>query len=128
LGNELGDRLIFLKAKFDVPEIHKYFGEVFKLLRHKQSLVVHQLSDERVLEPDFADHALSVFSAMKPFFAYLQPLAGQQMRPAGKVPKRKREPGARAARADAGTVQASAARPESRKRWRSKTGGERGEG
>jgi uncharacterized protein (DUF2461 family) len=64
-----------------------------ELLRHKQFLVVHQLSDERVLEPDFADYALSVFSAMKPFFDYLQPLAGQQMRPAGKTPKRKSEPG-----------------------------------
>ena len=64
-----------------------------ELLRHKQFLVVHQLSDERVLEPDFADYALQVFAAMKPFFDYLHPLARQQMRPAGKAPKRKSEPG-----------------------------------
>jgi uncharacterized protein (DUF2461 family) len=95
----------------DAPEFHKYFGEVsgemlktvprgyaphhpqIELLRHKQFLALHPLNDERVLEPDFADHALSVFSAMKPFFDYLQPLARQQMRPAGKASKRKSEPG-----------------------------------
>ena len=93
------------------PEFRKYFdgisGEMLKtaprgyasdhlqieLLRHKQFLVVHPLNDERVLEPDFADYALRVFAAMKPFFDYLQPLVGQQMRPAGKAPKRKREQG-----------------------------------
>jgi uncharacterized protein (TIGR02453 family) len=95
----------------EAPEFHKYFGEVsgemlktaprgyapnhpqIDLLRHKQFLVVHQLSDERVLEPDFADYALQVFAAMKPFFDYLQPLVGTQMRPARISPKRKREQG-----------------------------------
>ena len=100
-----------IKKVIEAPEFRKYFGEVsgemlktaprgyapdhpqIELLRHKQFLALHQLSDERVLEPDFADYALSVFSAMKPFIDYLQPLAGQQMRPAGKAPKRKSEPG-----------------------------------
>jgi uncharacterized protein (TIGR02453 family) len=95
----------------EAPEFRKYFGgisgEMLKtvprgyapdhpqidLLRHKQFMVVHPLSDERVMEPDFADYALQVFAAMKPFFDYLQPLVGQQMRPARISPKRKSEPG-----------------------------------
>jgi len=100
-----------IKMMIEAPEFRKYFdgisGEKLKsaprgyapdhpqieLLRHKQFLVVHPLSDERVLEPDFADHALQVFAAMKPFFDYLQPLVGKQMRPAGKAPKRRSEQG-----------------------------------
>jgi uncharacterized protein (TIGR02453 family) len=95
----------------EAPEFRKYFGEVsgemlktaprgyapdhpqIELLRHKQFLVVHPLNDERVLEPDFADHAPQIFAAMKPFFDYLQPLVGQQMRPARISPKMKREQG-----------------------------------
>jgi uncharacterized protein (TIGR02453 family) len=100
-----------LKKVIEAPEFRKYFEGVFgeklktaprgyapdhpqiELLRHKQFLVLHPLSDERVLQPDFADYSLSVFSAMKPFLDYLQPLAGQQMRPSGKAPKRKSERG-----------------------------------
>ncbi|MEI6104091.1 MAG: DUF2461 domain-containing protein [Methanothrix sp.] len=100
-----------IKKVIEAPEFQKYFGEVsgemlktaprgyapdqpqIELLRHKQFLVVHQLSDERVLEPDFADHALQVFAAMKPFFDYLQPLVGTQMRPARISPKKKSEQG-----------------------------------
>ncbi|MHB8118282.1 MAG: DUF2461 domain-containing protein [Methanothrix sp.] len=100
-----------IKKVIEAPEFRKYFGGIsgeklktvprgyapdhpqIELLSHKQFLALLLLSDERVLEPDFADHALSVFSAMKPFLDYLQPLAGQQMRPARKLPKRKREPG-----------------------------------
>jgi uncharacterized protein (TIGR02453 family) len=100
-----------LKRVTEEPEFCKYFGEItgerlksaprgyasdhpqIDLLRLKQFTVVHRLSDERVLGEDFADYALQVFSAMKPFFDYLQPLVGQQMRPAMVSPKRKSEQG-----------------------------------
>lgn len=100
-----------IKKVIEAPEFRKYFDGIFgemlksaprgyapdhpqiELLRHKQFEVLHPLSDEQVLKPDFADHALQVFSAMKPFFNYLQPLVGQQMRPARISPKRKSEPG-----------------------------------
>lgn len=98
-----------IKKVIEAPEFRKYFGEIsgevlksaprgyapdhpqIDLLRLKQFLVVHHLSDERVLAEDLADYALQVFSAMKPFFDYLQPLVGQQMRPARVSPKRKNE-------------------------------------
>jgi uncharacterized protein (TIGR02453 family) len=97
-----------LKEVIEAPEFRKYFGEIsgerlksaprgvaadhpqIDLQRLKQFTVVHQLSDERVLAEDFADYALQVFSAMKPFFDYLQPLVGQQMRPARVSPKKKK--------------------------------------
>jgi uncharacterized protein (TIGR02453 family) len=96
-----------IERVIEAPEFRKYFGEIsgeslksaprgyapdhlqIDLLRHKQFLAVHQLSDERVLAEDFADYVLQVFSAMKPFFDYLQPLVGQQMRPARISQKRK---------------------------------------
>ncbi|MFA6372017.1 MAG: DUF2461 domain-containing protein [Methanothrix sp.] len=102
-----------IKKLIEAPEFRKYFDGIsgerlmsalrgyasdhpqIELLRHKEFTVVHSLSDERVLAPDFADYTLQVFSAMKPFFDYLQPLAGQQMRPARISPKRKSEPGMR---------------------------------
>jgi uncharacterized protein (TIGR02453 family) len=95
----------------EAPEFRKYFGEIsgerlksaprgypsdhpqIDLLRHKQFTLVHQLSDERVLAEDFADYAMQVFSAMKPFFDYLQPLVGAQMRPARVSSKKRSEPG-----------------------------------
>ena len=98
-----------IKNVIGAPAFRKYFGEVsgeklktaprgyplnhpkIELLSHKQFLAHHPLSDERVLEPDFAEHALEVLSAMKQFLDYLQPLAGQKMRPAGNAPKRKSE-------------------------------------
>lgn len=91
----------------DAPDFRKYFsgisGEKLKtaprgydiddpeieLIRHKQFMVHHSLSDEMVLSPDFADHALEVFAAMKPFLDYLQPLVGPQIRPARVPPKTK---------------------------------------
>ncbi len=100
-----------IKRVIEAPEFRKYFGEIsgerlksaprgyppnhpqIDLLRQKQFLAVHQLSDERVLAEDFADYALQVFSAMKPCFDYLQPLVGTQMRPARVSPKRKSEQG-----------------------------------
>jgi uncharacterized protein (TIGR02453 family) len=98
-----------LKRVIEAPEFRKYFGEIsgerlksaprgytpdhpqIDLLRLKQFTVVHQLSDERVLAEDFADYALQVFSAMKLFFDYLQPLVGAQMRPARVSPKKRSE-------------------------------------
>jgi uncharacterized protein (TIGR02453 family) len=100
-----------IRRVIEAPEFLRYFGEIsgeslksaprgyapdhpqIDLLRHKQFTLVHQLSDEQVLAESFADHALQVFSAMKPFFGYLQPLVGQQMRPARVSPKRKSDPG-----------------------------------
>jgi uncharacterized protein (TIGR02453 family) len=105
----IADDLDPILKVIEASEFRKYFGEVsgemlktaprgydsahpqIEMLRHKQFLALHQLSDERVLEPDFADYALQVFAAMKPSFDYLQPLVGTQMRPAGKAPRRKRE-------------------------------------
>jgi uncharacterized protein (TIGR02453 family) len=90
----------------EAPAFRKYFagisGEKLKtaprgyavddpqieLIRHKQFMVHHSLSDEQVLGPDFADHAMAVFAAMKPFLDYLQPLVGPQMRPTRVPPKR----------------------------------------
>jgi uncharacterized protein (TIGR02453 family) len=100
-----------IKKVIDAPEFRKYFGGIsgeklksaprglppdhpqIDLLRHKQFTLVHQLSDEQVLAEDFVDYALQVFSAMKPFFDYLQPLVGQQMRPARVLPKKRSEQG-----------------------------------
>ena len=47
----------------DHPEI--------ELLRLKEVVAVHQLSDESVLSPGFAAHVLKAFRAMKPFLDYL---------------------------------------------------------
>ncbi len=47
----------------DHPEI--------ELLRFKQVVVVHHLSDEMVLSPQFSTHAIKTFTAMKPFLDYL---------------------------------------------------------
>jgi uncharacterized protein (DUF2461 family) len=47
----------------DNPEI--------ELLRFKQVVVVHRLSDEMVLSPAFSTHAIKTFTAMKPFLDYL---------------------------------------------------------
>jgi uncharacterized protein (TIGR02453 family) len=97
-----------LKRVIEAPEFGKYFGEVsgerlksaprgyaanhpqIDWLRLKQFTLVHQLRDEQVQAEDLADYALQVFSAMKPFFDYLQPLVGQQMRPARVLPKKKK--------------------------------------
>jgi uncharacterized protein (TIGR02453 family) len=42
-----------------------------ELLRFKQVTVVHHLSDEMVLSPEFGAHAIKTFKAMKPFLDYL---------------------------------------------------------
>jgi uncharacterized protein (TIGR02453 family) len=47
----------------DHPEI--------ELLRFKQVVVVHHLSDEMVLSPEFGMHVVKTFKAMKPFLDYL---------------------------------------------------------
>jgi uncharacterized protein (TIGR02453 family) len=50
-----------------------YSGEhpEIELLRFKQAVVVHRLSDETVLSPRFGTHTKKVFTAMKPFLDYL---------------------------------------------------------
>ena len=95
-----------IRRVIEAPAFRKYFGGIsgeklktaprgyaiddpeIELIRHKQFMVHHSLSDEQVLGPDFADHAMEVFAAMKPFIEYLQPLVGPQIRPARVPPKR----------------------------------------
>jgi uncharacterized protein (TIGR02453 family) len=96
-----------IKRVMEAPAFQKYFGGIsgeklktaprgyaiddpeIELIRHKQFMVHHSLSDEEVLSPDFADYAMAVFAAMKPFLDYLQPLVGPQIRPARIPPKKK---------------------------------------
>jgi uncharacterized protein (TIGR02453 family) len=77
------------KAILDNKEFRKYFGMLegekvktvpqgytrdhpdFELLRFKQVVVVHHLSDEMVLSPKFNTHVIKTFTAMKPFLDYL---------------------------------------------------------
>ena len=77
------------KAIINDKELKKYFGMVegekvktvpqgysrehpeIDLLRFKQVVVVHRLSDETVLSPTFGTHTIKVFKAMKPFLDYL---------------------------------------------------------
>jgi uncharacterized protein (TIGR02453 family) len=78
-----------LKAVISSADFVRYFGalqgETLKtapqgypkdhpevaLLRHKQFLAEHPMSDKQVLAPDLIPHILSVFTAMKPFVSYL---------------------------------------------------------
>jgi len=77
------------KAIIKDKEFQKYFGMLegekvktvpqgytrdhpeIELLRFKQVVVVHRLSDEVVLSPTFSAHAIKTFTAMKPFLDYL---------------------------------------------------------
>jgi len=77
------------KAILDNKEFRKYFGMLegekvktvpqgytrdhpdIELLRFKQVVVVHHLSDEMVLSPKFNTHVIKTFTAMKPFLGYL---------------------------------------------------------
>ena len=77
------------KAIISDKEFKKYFGTLdgekvktvpqgytrdhpeIELLRFKQVVVVHRLSDEMVLSPRFSAHAIKTFTAMKPFLDYL---------------------------------------------------------
>jgi uncharacterized protein (TIGR02453 family) len=77
------------KAILGEKEFQKYFGDLegekvksvpqgysrehpeIELLRFKQVVVVHRLSDETVLSEKFGTHTIKVFTAMKPFLDYL---------------------------------------------------------
>jgi len=77
------------KAITEDKEFKKYFGRPegekvktvpqgytrdhpeIELLRFKQVVVVHRLSDEMVLSPGFGTHVSRTFTAMKPFLDYL---------------------------------------------------------
>jgi uncharacterized protein (TIGR02453 family) len=77
------------KALIKNKEFQKYFGTLegekvktvpqgytrdnpeIELLRFKQVVVVHRLSDEMVLSPTFSTHTIKTFTAMKPFLDYL---------------------------------------------------------
>jgi uncharacterized protein (DUF2461 family) len=45
-------------------------------LRLKQVVAIRRLSDEAVLSPDFTDHAIDAFTAMKPVLDYLNSVIG----------------------------------------------------
>ena len=77
------------KAIIKDKEFQKYFGMLegekvktvpqgytrdhpeIELLRFKQVVVVHKLSDEMVLSPKLSTHVIKTFTAMKPFLDYL---------------------------------------------------------
>jgi uncharacterized protein (TIGR02453 family) len=54
-----------------VPQGYTRDHPEIELLRFKQVVVVHRLSDERVLSPGFGTHVIKTFTAMKPFLDYL---------------------------------------------------------
>ncbi len=54
-----------------VPQGYTQNHPEIELLRFKQVVVVHRLSDEMVLSPKFSTHAVKTFTAMKPFLDYL---------------------------------------------------------
>lgn len=54
-----------------VPQGYSSEHPEIELLRFKQAIVVHHLSDETVVSPKFGSHAIRVFTAMKPFLDYL---------------------------------------------------------
>ena len=54
-----------------VPQGYSRDHPEIELLRFKQVMVVHRLSDETVLSPKFSAHAVKTFTAMKPFLDYL---------------------------------------------------------
>jgi uncharacterized protein (TIGR02453 family) len=48
-----------------------------ELLRKKQFLVMHRLTDEEILSEDLIPRALAVYKAMKPFLLYLEETLGR---------------------------------------------------
>ena len=54
-----------------VPQGYPREHPEIELLRFKQVVAVHHLSDETVLSPTFGTHMIKIFKAMKPFLDYL---------------------------------------------------------
>ena len=54
-----------------VPQGYARNHPEIELLRFKQVVVVHRVSDEEVLSPEFSAHVIKTFAAMKPFLNYL---------------------------------------------------------
>ena len=54
-----------------VPQGYTRDHPEIELLRFKQVVVVHHLSDEMVLSSKFSAHVIKTFTAMKPFLDYL---------------------------------------------------------
>src|SRR5215213_6777174 len=54
-----------------VPQGYTRDHPEIELLRFKQVVVVHRLSDEIVLSPRFSTQVIKTFTAMKPFLDYL---------------------------------------------------------
>jgi uncharacterized protein (TIGR02453 family) len=83
------------KAVVGAESFKRYFGEVggerlktapqgydrnhpqIDLLRLKDVVAVHRLTDDDVLAPHFPAHAIKVCTAMKPFLDYLSTVVGQ---------------------------------------------------
>lgn len=84
-----------LKKIIENPDFVKYFGSIrgeklktapqgfpkdhpdLDLLRFKQYLALHPLSEEQLYSPDFRDHVLTVFKAYKPFIVYIVEAMGE---------------------------------------------------
>jgi uncharacterized protein (TIGR02453 family) len=54
-----------------VPQGYRHDHPEIELLRFKQVVVVHRLTDEIVLSPRFSTQMIKTFTAMKPFLDYL---------------------------------------------------------
>jgi uncharacterized protein (TIGR02453 family) len=54
-----------------VPQGYARDHPEIELLRFKQVVVLHRVSDEMVLSPKFSTHVIKTFTAMKPFLDYL---------------------------------------------------------
>lgn len=59
-----------------VPQGYNREHPEIELLRLKEVVAVHRLSDEAVLSPGLAAHVVKVCAAMKPFLDYLSSIAG----------------------------------------------------
>ena len=84
-----------LREILAAPDFIRYFGELdgdslktapagyskthpdIDLIRRKQYLALHVMSDERVQQSDLVDHILTVCAAMKPFVVYLDEVVGE---------------------------------------------------
>ncbi len=82
------------KAVVNARAFKEYFGEVegeklktapqgfahdhpeIELLRMKEVVAIHRLTDQAVLSPDFSAHVLKACAAMKPFLDYLNSIGG----------------------------------------------------
>lgn len=90
----IGRNALPFRAILNDAEFKRYFGPLegeklktapqgfgrdhpeIELLRLKEVVAIHRLSDQDVLAPGFRGQALRIFAAMKPFLDYLNSLVG----------------------------------------------------